>query len=67
MPPTNGTGASAEWTELATGFTAPMTKEYILLQGGFHTLAAIAGTLRINWKVERPRMLNFASAVPFAA
>ena len=52
---------------LATGFTAPMTKEYILLQGGFHTLAAIAGTLRINWKVERPRMLNFASAVPFAA
>jgi len=52
---------------LATGFTAPMTKEYILLQGGFHTLAAIAGTLRINWKVERPRILNFASAVPFAA
>ena len=52
---------------LATGFTAPMTKEYILLQGGFHTLAAIAGTLRINRKVERPRMLNFASAVPFAA
>jgi len=52
---------------LATGLTAPMTKEYILLQGGFHTLAALAGTLRINWKVERPRMLNFASAVPFAA
>ena len=52
---------------LATGFTAPMTKEDILLQGVFHTGAALAGTQRLNWITERPRTLTFASAAPFAA
>jgi len=52
---------------LATGFTAPMTKEDILLQGVFHTGAALAGTQRLNWITERPRTLTFASAAPCAA